>query len=403
MDSPVGPGAERPREGSPPEGARLGAPGSGIPSDGVRLATPADDAALRALLRRAVMPGAVQVAFTREPAYAAGQGAAGASDATVVWQREGALTAMGRCSVRTLHRNGAPTRVAYLGELRFDPTRPTSARGMRDGYAALAEFAAAAGAEGCFTSIAEDNARARRVLENGGRLGLPAYRPLYRLVTLLAPLRRSSLKLVLSNARGTASATETEVSSSQQVDELTAFLEASARRAQLSLTWDAARWQSLAAHGIRPADFVVVRANGEIVAAAAVWDQRSFRQTVIAGYDGVLGQVRPLVNAVRALADEPRLPAPGETLAQGSLLGATVSSPEHWPALWRAAAIRGAARGLSWLALARDAEDAELPVLRLLLRPREYRTTLYDVLWRDRPVWREPWHVGIARPEVALL
>jgi hypothetical protein len=381
--------------------------GATVPTDGVRLATPADDAALRALLRRAVMPGAVQVAFTREPSYAAGQGVAGATDATVVWQRDGALTAMGRCSVRTLHRNGTPTRVAYLGELRFDPTRPTSARGMRDGYAALAEFAAAAGAEGCFTSIAEDNARARRVLENGGRLGLPAYRPLYRLVTLLAPLRRRGLVRAPRGAHDSQHdsqhAAQGDGASAPPIDELTGFLESHARRAQLSLTWDAARWQSLAAHGIRPADFVVVRANGGIVAAAAVWDQRAFRQTVIAGYDGVLGHVRPAVNAMRALTGAPRLPTPGESLAQGSLLGATVASPEHWPALWRAAQVCGAARGLSWLALARDAEDAELPVLRHLLRPREYRTTLYDVLWRDRPAWREPWHVGIARPEVALL
>jgi hypothetical protein len=381
----------------------IASPDVRVPTDGVRLATPADDAALRALLRRAVMPGAVQVAFTREPAYAAGQGVASATDATVVWQRDGALTAMGRCSVRTLHRNGVPTRVAYLGELRFDPTRPTSARGMRDGYAALAEFAAAAGAEGCFTSIAEDNARARRVLENGGRLGLPAYRPVYRLVTLLAPLRRRWLAPTPRGTQGPGSAPEGDVLDEQQIDELTAFLEARARRAQLSLTWDAARWQSLAAHGIRPADFLVVRANGGIVAAAAVWDQRAFRQTVIAGYDGLLGRARPAVNAMRALAGAPRLPTPGESLAQGSLLGATVASPEHWPALWRAAQVCGAARGLSWLALARDAEDAELPVLRHLLRPREYRTTLYDVLWRDRPAWREPWHVGIARPEVALL
>jgi len=375
--------------------------------DGVRLAEAADDAALRALLRRAVMPGAVRVAFTREPSYAAGEGTAGASDATVVWQRDGALTAMGRCSVRTMHRNGAPTRVAYLGELRFDPTRPTAARGMREGYAALAGFAAAQGAEGCFTSIAEDNARARRVLENGGRLGLPAYRPLFRLVTMLAPVRARRARPGGSGARDGRGSARSEECGAGDVDELTSFLETRAARAQLTLIWDDARWQALAAHGIRPADFVVVRASGRLVGAAAVWDQRAFRQTVIEGYEGVLGRVlgrvRPAVNALRALAGHPRLPAPGETFAQGSLLGAAVEAPEHWPALWSAVRVRAAARGLDWLAVARDGGDPELPVLRRLLRPREYRTTLYDVLWRDRPTWREPWNGGMARPEVALL
>ena len=47
---------------------------------GVALATPADEADVRALLRNTVMPGAVRVAFTREPDYFAGEGLAGAVD-----------------------------------------------------------------------------------------------------------------------------------------------------------------------------------------------------------------------------------------------------------------------------------------------------------------------------------
>jgi hypothetical protein len=361
--------------------------------DGVRLATPEDDAALRALLRRSVMPGAVRVAFTREPSYAASHGLVGADDATVVWQRDGALTAMGRCSVRTLHRNGTPTRVAYLGELRFDPTRPTSARGMRDGYALLAGFAQRVGAEGCFTSIADDNLRARRVLENGGRLGLPAYRPIFPLVTLLAAVGD-----VRSAALGPA-----DRDAPAPVDELTEFLEQHARHQQLSLTWDAVRWQALARAGIGPADFAVVRERGRIVAAAAIWDQRALRQTVIDGYTGATRVVRPIVNVMRAVGGLPILPPPGATLAQGSVLGAAVDDVAHWPGLWRVLAAQAARRGLQWLSIARDAQDPELVPLRALLRPREYRTTLYDVIWRDRPGWREPWHVGHARPEVGLL
>ena len=45
-------------------------------AEGVTPFAPEDDAALRALLRASVVPGAVRVAFTREPRYAAGEGLA---------------------------------------------------------------------------------------------------------------------------------------------------------------------------------------------------------------------------------------------------------------------------------------------------------------------------------------
>lgn len=360
----------------------------------VRLATSADDAALRQLLRRSVIPGAVRVAFTREPAYAAGSGIAGAADATVIAERDGQLTAMGRCSVHTLHRNGLPRRVAYLGELRFDPAAPTSVRGMREGYAVLAEAAARAGAEGCFTSISEDNVRARRILENGGRLGLPAYRPFCRLVTLLAPVKARAAR-----DHGNDSA----VGGTIDPAALSAFLEHHSRSAQLTLTWDDARWRALAAHGISPHDFVVIRRSGRIVGAAGVWDQRAFKQTVIDGYAGVLRYTRPLANAALALGARPPLPAPGAVFAQGALLALGADDPRDWPALWRAAEARAAARGLSWLTLALDDRDPACAPLRRLMRARVYRTSLYDVTWPDRPTWPDAWDERPVRPEVGLL
>lgn len=358
-------------------------------TEGIRLATPSDDAAIRSLLRRSVMSGAVRVAFTREPSYAAGEGLAGANDATVVWEREGSLTAMGRCSVRTLYRNEVPTRVAYLGELRFDPAQRSAARGMRRGYELLADFANAAGAEGCFTSIAEDNSRARLVLEHGGRLGLPAYRSLFQLVTLLMPVHRGS--------HGVSTETPNDT------DEITSFLDRHARRHHLSLTWDHDRWSAFARHGIEPRTFVVVREGGRIVAAAALWDQRAFRQTIIDGYSGGVPLVRPALNILRTVGGLAALPAPGAAVAYGSIVGAAVESPSQWPALWRALSYRAGQMGLAWLSVARDATDPELPVLRRLRRSREYRTTLYDVAWPDRARWPEPWSAGTARPEVGLL
>ena len=125
----------------------------------VRFATAADDAGLRALLRRCVVPGAARVAFTREPSYEAGTGVADADDATVLFDRDGSVVAMGRCSTRAVHRNGVLRRIGYLAELRVDPAERVSGRNLREGFGRLAERAAQAGAEGFVTCIADDNIR----------------------------------------------------------------------------------------------------------------------------------------------------------------------------------------------------------------------------------------------------
>lgn len=386
-------GALTARASATPAGATAGAPAR-APAWELALATPDDDAALRALLRRSVIPGAVRIAFTREPHYGAGDALAGAEEVTLVARRAGAVVAMGRCSVHTLHRNGQLQRVGYLGELRVLPGTPSTARLLRDGYALLAESVAARQVDGVVTSIATDNAHARRILERGQRFGLPAYRPFAPLVTLVMP--------VPARARGGPSPGPAHAST-VPADALTAFLQRHAIAGQLTLSWDAARWAALAAHGITPASFAVVEREGHVAAAAAVWDQRPFRQTVIDGYGGALRVVRPWLNVVQRLRGAPPLPPPGAVLAQGAVLGATVPDPRDWPALWRALERHAAARGVAWLAITRGANDPQLPALRALRRARTYHTTLYDVAWRDRRSWGAPWDARPVRPEVGLL
>ena len=136
------------------------------------VATEADDAAIRRLLRDNPMRGAVSVTFEREPDYFRGANIAGGEDQTIVAFDDGRLVCMGRCTRRECWVNGAARRAGYLGELRLD----ASARGrfgiLRDGYRFFHESQRDAPASLYFTSIAADNARARRLLETGAR-GLP--------------------------------------------------------------------------------------------------------------------------------------------------------------------------------------------------------------------------------------
>ncbi|MEO6444281.1 MAG: hypothetical protein ABIZ91_19380, partial [Gemmatimonadaceae bacterium] len=207
------------------------APAASRTRDGIAVARRDDDADLRALLRRVETPGSVGVAFTREPDYFRGEGLAGALDQTVVFRTEGALSGMARLSIQSLHRNGLPQSIGYLGELRLAPEAPRRPRILRDGFELLRSAVVEHGVSGCYTSIAADNARARSVLEHGRRLGLPSYLPLAELVTLLVPVGRS----------GRAERREPRGASVDR-DELTSFLSRHARAAQLAPTWDAARW-----------------------------------------------------------------------------------------------------------------------------------------------------------------
>lgn len=358
----------------------------GVERDTVAIADRGDDEKLRRLLRASVTPGAVRLAFTREPDFFATDGLA-AADVTVVARRDGIVVGSGRCSVYRLVRNAVPRRIGYLNALRVRDHTTGSARLLREGYQRLGREVAPL-ADGFFTSIATDNTRARRVLEHSGRLGLPSYRPLCNLVTLVGAVHPGKSDSAVPPA---------------DESELGEFLERGSVDSQLSLSWEPARWRQLAHRGLSANDFSIVRQNGRIVAAAAVWDQRAFRQTVIDGYEGLLRRARPLVNAAMSVRRMPPLPTPGSVLAQGALFGATVLEPLAWPSLWSLVRQRAAAAGLQWLCLSRDARDPELSTLRRLMKGREYRTTLYEVTWPGGARWPDPWDDRLFRPEVGLL
>ena len=357
------------------------------------VAAPADDAEIRALLRASVTPGSVRVAFTRDPSYALGAELGGAVDHTIVARTHDALVALGRSSTRTLHRNGAPCRVGYLSELRVLPGVTLGAKVLRDGYAYLREVLQANDAAGYFTSIASDNTRARAVLEMGGKLGVPTYTHI------------ADLETILVAARGAEPRRDATLLSQAPVDrdELTAFLSAHAPASQLTPTWDDERWTALGRHGITPQHFHVLRNGTRITAAAAMWDQRPFRQTVVDSYAGSLQHSRVMVNIVQLAMGKPPIPSPGLALRQASVLGATVADAAAWAPLWKQLRAVAAAAGIQWLLLARDARDPELSRLKAMLCPRVYQTRLYDVAWSDGPRFADAWDGRLFTPEVGLL
>ena len=359
---------------------------------GVRfaLATRADDAAIRRLLRDNPMRGAISLSFEREPDYFRGANLAGAEDRTIVAFENERLLCMGRCSTRHCWVNGRVQRVGYLAELRLDADAQGRFDILRGGYEFFRALHRAAPADCYFTSIAADNDRARRLFERGVR-GLPRYEFLTQFSTLLIPTgakRPPALRL--------ESATTTE---------LAAFLDAHASTRNLAAAWSAHTITHLvdSASGLAAEHFGVVRERGQIVACAALWDQRTWRQTVVRGYSRPLALGRPWLNFAARLTGAPRLPAPGSVLAH-ALLSSQAIAPGHesllpdFIATWSGVA---AARGIEFLTLGFPSSEPQLPELRRRFSARHYASRIYAVRWPGddgTPLDRRP-----VSPDIAFL
>jgi len=355
------------------------------------VATRADEAAIRRLLRENPMRGAVSVGFQREPDYFAGAGLAGGEDQTIVAHSDSRLVCMGRCTRRECWLDGAARSVGYLAELRLDVTARGRFGILREGYEFFHSLQRDLPADLYFTSIAADNERARRLLENGAR-GLPSYRFLAELDTLLLAVRRRALKAKLCIESATPA----------RVPDLIRVLNEHGRRRQLAAVWTAENLRVLENQGLPLGRFLLALEGGEVIACGALWDQRAFRQTVIHGYSRPLAIARPFVNAASRIVGTPRLPRPGSTLAHAFLspLAFAEGREAMLPDFLAAFCPLAKRLGVEFLTLALPATDPRLPALRQSFSTRTWRSRLYRVCW---PGDAAPDVSGSFLPDVALL
>jgi hypothetical protein len=337
------------------------------------LATVADDAAIRRLLRETPTRGAISLSFEREPNYFRGAHLAGAEDRTLLAYERERLVCMGRCTTRDCWLNGEIRRVAYLGELRLHASAQGRFDILRRGYEFFHTLRRNDPVDFTFTSIAADNLRARALFERG-LPRLPRYTFLTEFVTLLIPTARLARKSIVPLGSATPA-------------ELVMFLNAEASRHHLGTAWSNERLAALANHDLPLENIGVYREGGRIVAAAALWDQRSFRQTVIRDYVPSLAFVRPLVNFAGRLAGWPQLPAPGTVLAHAFLSPLAVAKDREslLPDVVAAFCQRAAKRGLEFVTLGFSIGDPRLAPVRDRFRCRAYVSRLYRVAWPDEP------------------
>lgn len=356
------------------------------------VATPADDVEIRRLLRENPMSGRIVLTFEREPDYFADAGLPGTEKQTVIASENNRVICAGSCAIRERFINGEPRRVGYLGGLRLDARATGRFDILRRGYEFFRELQSDAPADYYFTSIAADNAPARKFLERG-LPGMPAYEFVGEFVTVL---------LSAGSQSPNSAAPE---SGAPESSELLDCLNKHARDYQFAECWSAHELAALPALGLEAENFHCVRVVGRISAVAALWDQRGFKQTVIRGYAPGLALARPAVNVAARILGMPRLPAVGSTLAHAFVSHLAVDPEESGALIALIARLRkfAAGRGIDFLTLGFAANDSRLASLRRNFRCREYRSRVYVVRWPGLGGSAQELDGRCLGPEVALL
>lgn len=352
------------------------------------VAEEADDPEIRRLLRDNPMNGAISLSLEREPHYFAESSYAQLDHHTIVARESNRVVCVGSCSFRDRFVNGRARRVGYLGGLRLDHAARGNFHVLRRGYAFFRELQR--DGEIYFTAIASDNDRATRFLERAAP-GMPGYDYLGDFVTSVLPVRSLSR---LQNKCGVEPATS--------IDELVAFLHEHNRHFQFAPCWTADDLLRLRKLGLAVESFWQIRGGGRLAACGALWDQRSFKQTVVRGYAPPLSWVRPWINPILHLAGHPRLPAVGTSVAHAfiSHLAVPPDRADWLLDLLAAFGREAVARRLDYIMLGLPEDDPRLATLRSRFKSREYRSRLYTVHWSDATL---ALHAGQFNPELALL
>ncbi|HEU0001205.1 MAG TPA: hypothetical protein VFQ36_09920 [Ktedonobacteraceae bacterium] len=356
------------------------------------LAGEAEDEALRALLRRIAMPGNITLSFQREPSFLlAEQAGSVASQVMMCKDRtKDQIVGMGSRSIRNVYIDGKPAQVGYLSMLRGVP----EARGniaLARGYRYLHTLHADGAVPYYFTTILDDNTDAKNLLTSA-RGGLPVYKPLGQLITYLIPLRRNRLRKSAGN--------EASRVDQQQLPQAIAFLQQWNSQYQFApvYTLDDMLGQSKLLPAFCRKNFYIYKEQDEVRGTLGVWDQQSFKQTVVTAYSRKMQALRPFYNVYATITGNPGLPPTGSEI---KLLYASFLSGSSGPfeALLYQVCKDWSGKEYDYLSVG-ICTDSPLSTIASRYATQQLSSTIYIVYWQDTqvalPTTDMPVHLEIA-------
>ncbi len=261
-----------------------------------------DDESLRQVLRQISMDSWVNVSTEHEPSYFESTNLFGETETILASTDDNKQSTVGICSSVSMpvYINGVAKQAGYLGELRVLPEYCHKLSVIRNGFKSVQALNQQH--PYWFTSIAKENSIARRLLEANLK-GMPAYQPRGELLTMALPVSDKLKKNLLVHA------TEDDIPA------LVEFYRSHNAGFQYAPVISEQWLRGLDGQsGLTIQDFWLLKVNGNISAAFAIWDQRKFKQSVVRGYRFPLNMFRPLYNLYANLSGRVTLPAVGEKI-----------------------------------------------------------------------------------------
>ncbi len=351
------------------------------------LAAPADEAAIRRLLRDNPIPGQMDISYEREPDYFLGCPVMGHTCQTLVARElaSGQVVGLATRALRPLFVNGQAEVVGYIGQLRVD--RAHQAHGLvAQGFRLLRQLHADGANTGYITTIIEGNAVAEGVLVQKARRLFPVYRPVCRLFTLALIVRRPRWPW----PRSQAASLELRPAASVDLQDVVAFLQEQGRHKQFFPVYTADDLTGPATRDLRLDDVAVACRRGRIAGVLGLWDQSTYKQSVVRSYRADLRRLKPLYNLGAYLLGAQPLTAIGQPIhfAYASLACVQDDDPAIFQPLLAWVYNRAAERRFAFLMLGLAEGDPLLAVARRRLHI-AYTSTLYTVCWREDAAWHD--------------
>ncbi len=275
-----------------------------------RDATDADNAALLELAAACPMEGDIGLSIRRRPDFFALNRLEGDRwRVGVVDDADGRPIGCVATAERDVYLDGRATPSMYVSDLKVDPRhRGTGAADALTAFARGICLDAGGGQVPTFLTILAGNRAMERRLS--GPRGLPHLRR-------VATLRSHSVSLLWRRRPPRVEGLRIERARLDDIEEMAARWQEVAPGRQFAPVYDAASLAAWidAAPGLDPSCYRLARrADGRLAGFVGLWDQSSFKQTVVTSYSPSLAVARLAFNATSPVVGAPRLPPPGGEL-----------------------------------------------------------------------------------------
>jgi hypothetical protein len=339
------------------------------------LATPNDDIELRQLLANTPMPGRLTISFQREPNYFLGCPSMGHFWQVIVARHlpDGNIAGVMCRAIRPYWINGQCVNLGYIGQIRIAEQYRSQWLLWR-GFDFFRNLHADNRTSTYFGVISDENTIARGLLIDKPSRHFPKAHHIASIYTLGIILRRPK--------KPSPSAFTVQRGTLKQLPAIGAFFEKHGAEKQFFPAYTAQDFISDTTRGFKVDDFVIARRDDTIVGIMGLWDQSSYKQSIVQRYNGSLRWVRPMYNAGLRLISARPLPGIGEKIHTvfASFICIADNNPGIFQILLRELYSMANERNYAYLMLGLVESDPLLSVARKYLHI-AYHSQLYIAGW----------------------